>query len=83
MKVKLLGREEKTVSVKGNDTVQSLKKQLGLDAAATCLLFGGKPLADKQTLQACKVKAGETIHAVRVLPAGTSAVPAGESKCSQ
>lgn len=53
----------------------------GLEADATRLLVGGKPLADNQTLQACKVKAGDTIHAVRVMTARTG--PAEESKASQ
>ena len=72
--------------MKGSDTVASVKQMLqqsnkGLDAEATRLLLGGKNLADKQTMQASKVKAGDVIYAVRIMTAKTAVCE--QSRASQ
>mmetsp|Transcript_28565 Transcript_28565/g.35334 ORF Transcript_28565/g.35334 Transcript_28565/m.35334 type:complete len:207 (+) Transcript_28565:360-980(+) len=66
--IRTVSKGTKQVSVQGSDTVQSLKESLGeaaVEGTTLRLLCQGKALADDSKIEACQIKAGATIFAVR------------------
>ncbi len=75
IKVKTVtNRDLEITTVEGNNTVAQLKEAIealeGIQVSQQKLIYNGKPLADEQTIEACNIAAGNTVHMVLALRAG-------------
>ncbi len=75
IKVKTVtNRDLEITTVEGSNTVAQLKEAIeaaeGIPLSQQKLIFNGRPLADEQTIDACSITAGSTVHMVLALRAG-------------
>jgi len=71
IKVKTLTGKEVALNVEDTDTIRKVKERLeekeGIYPDQQRLIFGGKAMADTQTVGFYQLKAGDTIHLVLAL----------------
>ena len=75
VKVKTVtNRDLEITTVEGSNTIAQLKEAIeaseGIPLAQQKLIFNGRPLTDEQTIEACGIQAGSTVHMVLALRAG-------------